>query len=519
MAILVKPVQRYKTTRLDAPKKKYILYCFFLLLLCTVCPRMIYAQGADSVVVERYFASIKTKESLLRQFFAEMPKGGDLHNHFSGAVYAESYFKYAVGDRLCVDMKTGKLLPSSAVGNVQKLNPNMSNLHETRMELIDRWSIRNFNPCKDTLGPDEHFFRTFGLFGIAASRHKVEMLKELRERAAKENVQYLEIMLVPPGISRYTINKACNPNFYDIYNDSLKTIIRGDSVLRAERLDSILARIYHRWDSLQGMQQLIDKYIASTDSIDRKSFISVGTPNPPICRYQGYASRNSDPLTVYAQLYVSFKACQRPNSKLVGVNIVSAENKETALEDYSAHMRMFHYLDSVTGDTINTSLHAGELAPGLVEPETLRDHIRQAVLVAGADRIGHGVDVASEEGSIALLDTMRQKQVAVEINLTSNEFILGVKDDAHPFSLYRKAGVPVVISTDDPGILRTDLTQQYVLAVLRYGLGYYEIKQLVRNSIRFSFLPAREKQLLLNQIEMEFGLFENKWRKYIEANP
>ena len=492
------------------------MYCFFLLLLCTVCPRMIYAQGTDSVVVERYFASIKTKESLLRQFFAEMPKGGDLHNHFSGAVYAESYFKYATEDSLWVDMKDAKLYNKNDTTKKTRfqLRPNMSGLHEIRMELIDRWSIRNFNPCKHTLGPDEHFFSTFRLFNLATSRHNVEMLKELRERAAKENVQYLEIILVPPSV-----NNILSDPLEIAYNDSLKTIIREGITHRAERLDSILAKICHRWDNLPGMQQLIDKYIAYIDSIDRESFINVGSLNPPICRYQGYASRNNNPLAVYAQLYVSFKACQRPKSKLVGVNIVSAENKETALEDYSAHMRMFHYLDSVTGDTIKTSLHAGELVPGLVEPEALRDHIRQAVFVAGADRIGHGVDVASEEGSTALLDTMRQKQVTVEINLTSNEFILGVKDDAHPFNLYRKAGVPVVISTDDPGILRTDLTQQYVLAVLRYGLGYYEIKQLVRNSIRFSFLPTREKQQLLNQIEMEFGLFEKKWRKYIEANP
>ena len=185
------------------------------------------------------------------------------------------------------------------------------------------------------------------------------------------------------------------------------------------------------------------------------------------------------------------------------------------MADYTAHMKMFRYLDKATGNRVKTSLHAGELTLGLVKPEDMCSHIREAVFVAGADRIGHGVDVAFKEGSISLLDAMQKRQIPVEINLTSNEFILGVKNDAHPFMLYRQAEVPTVLSTDDPGILRTNLAQQYVLAAMRYGLGYYEIKQLVRNSIRFGFMPEKEKQALLKRVEKEFATFEKMWRKNI----
>lgn len=110
---------------------------------------------------------------------------------------------------------------------------------------------------------------------------------------------------------------------------------------------------------------------------------------------------------------------------------------------------------------------------------------------------------------------MKRNNIIVEINLVSNEFILGVKEDAHPFPLYRKAGVPVVISTDDPGILRTNLTQQYVLLALRYGVGYYEIKELIRNGIRYGFLPDKEKKELLKRLETELSTFESKWANNI----
>ena len=81
---------------------------------------------------------------------------------------------------------------------------------------------------------------------------------------------------------------------------------------------------------------------------------------------------------------------------------------------------------------------------------------------------------------------MSNNKVAVEINLLSNEFILGVKDDRHPVLLYKRFNVPLVISTDDPGISRTSLTEQYVLLAKRYSeVKYADIKQYVFNSIEY----------------------------------
>lgn len=498
-----------------------IQYIFSLLLLiCTVCPVTILAK-ADSVKVAAYFETIRNDESRLRQFFTGMPKGGDLHNHLSGSVYAENYFKYAANAKLWVDMATGKLYhpkDSTKGSEMVHLSPDMPNLHYIRMALIDKWSIRNYNPNNYPLGADEYFFGRFDLFNVVAGKYTVDFMRELRERAAFENVQYLEIMLSSPGINAAKIDELCGRGFYTRYNDRLRKAIQDDAVRTkgGKNTDKVLAEVFREWDKMFEMEDWVSKYVAYIDSIDANSALPSGYKRAPVCYYQGYASRNSEPLVVYAQLYIAFKSCLREGSRLVGVNIVSAENNETAIEDYTAHMKMFRYLDKVTGNKVNMSLHAGELALGLVRPEDMRSHIREAVFIAGADRIGHGVDIAFEEEGISLLDTMHKRHVAVEINLTSNEFILGVKDNIHPFDLYRQAEVPMVISTDDAGILRTDLTQQYVLAALRYNLSYYEVKQLVRNSIIFGFMPENDKKRLLKQLEKEFVSFEKKWRKHIE---
>jgi adenosine deaminase len=68
--------------------------------------------------------------------------------------------------------------------------------------------------------------------------------------------------------------------------------------------------------------------------------------------------------------------------------------------------------------------------------------------------------------------------------------ILGIKGKDHPFSLYRKFGVPVALSTDDEGVSSIDLTHEYVRAVETYELSYADLKQLVRNSLEYSFLPG-----------------------------
>src|SRR5215475_1983201 len=54
----------------------------------------------------RYFESVRTQPLLLHAFLQAMPKGGDLHNHLSGAVYAESFIKWAADGGLCVDPTT-----------------------------------------------------------------------------------------------------------------------------------------------------------------------------------------------------------------------------------------------------------------------------------------------------------------------------------------------------------------------------------------------------------------------------
>jgi adenosine deaminase len=107
---------------------------------------------------------------------------------------------------------------------------------------------------------------------------------------------------------------------------------------------------------------------------------------------------------------------------------------------------------------------------------------------------------------------MSKNIIPIEINLYSNEFILKVKEDRHPVMLYKKFNVPIVISTDDEGILRTNLIEQYVLLAKRYKeIKYADIKQIVYNSIHYSFIKEPElKKKIRSRLDTDFKNFEKK---------
>src|SRR5437879_11951197 len=139
---------------------------------------------------------------------------------------------------------------------------------------------------------------------------------------------------------------------------------------------------------------------------------------------------------------------------------------------------------------VHISLHAGELALGLVPPEGLSFHIRESIEAGHAERIGHGVSFMHETDALQLLREMAQHGILVEICLTSNDVILGVRGEDHPFPVYRQHGVPLALATDDEGVSRSDMTNEYLRAVQSYDLSYDDVKRLARQRLEHRFLPG-----------------------------
>jgi adenosine deaminase len=422
------------------------------------------ASTAASSRIERKFAELRKNPPELYAFLYRMPKGADLHNHLSGAVYAESFIRAAADNHYCIDKKAMAIArPPCAPGQVDAALTDTDN--NLRNALIDSMSMRNF--VAGTESGHDHFFATFDKFGAVDSG---EFVAEIAQRAGDQNESYVELMALSGGGAIGALGRTVGlDDDFDVTRQKLE----------AGGLPALVGALKTRVDQME---------------LTRRRILGCqGTPNSAACRvkihYVYQVLRESAKEQIFAQVLGGF-ALASSDPRVVGVNFVQPEDGVNSMRDYHLQMRMVDYARRVY-PTVHVTLHAGELAPGLVPPEGLQFHIREAVELAHAERIGHGVDIMFEKDPDGLLKEMRDRHVAVEINLTSNDVILGISGDKHPFNVYRKNRVPMALSTDDEGVSRSQLTEEFQRAVLSYNLTYNDLKELVRNSIEYSFAQGK----------------------------
>jgi adenosine deaminase len=420
----------------------------------------------------RYMEKIRHQPSLLLAFLREMPKGGDLHNHLGGAIYAENLIDFAAQDDMCVDRVTLSLLPAPCDAACDKPTARPAvrcSYHEQSLynALVDAWSMRNWERGHES-GHD-HFFASFDKFYSILPNHMGEAIARAAQQAAADHLQYVELMHTADGMqsAQLGLKLGWDENFAALRDKLRSGGLRDVVISTRKRLDD--------------------------DEVKMRATLRCGTPQAsPGCevtvRYLYQVLRDLPPEAVFAQILLGFELATA-DPRFVGLNLVTPEDWYVPMHDFHLHMKMLDYLHGVY-PKVHISLHAGELSLGLVTPEALSFHIRESVEVGHAERIGHGVDVMNEHDPLGLLREMEERGTLVEICLTSNDTILGVRGDDHPFPTYRRYNVPVALATDDEGVSRSDLTHEYLRAVRSYSLAYADLKSMARASLEHSFLPG-----------------------------
>ena len=479
-----------------------------------------------------YFESIRKSPPKQMAFLLKMPKGGDLHNHLSGAIYAEHYIEWAAQKGLCVNNGTMALAvpasPSTCSTGQTAANTALTNSVLYR-QMVDAWSMRNWQLSGQS-GHD-HFFDAFGKFGPATYDNSGKMLAEAVKSAARGKAFYVELMLTPDGTPTGVLSSQIGEkvgwdgNFEGTLNKLKANGIESAATLGIKNLKDMEAQ----------KDQLLK---CGTQQADPGCSVTV--------RYVAQVSRNSPPGQVYAQMVTGLALANDPQSKVVATNLVQGEDGLNSMQYFSLHMQMLKFLRPLYPHA-KVTLHAGELAPGLVTPEGLLFHIRDSVMVARSDRIGHGVDIMHETDPYELLKEMARRNVMVEICLSSNDLILGVSGSRHPLATYIEYGVPVALATDDEGVSRSEISMEFLKAAEDQGLGYLQLKTMARTSLQYAFiageslwsdgrkfvpvgqcardveemklssntcrqfLDGNEKAKLQWQLEEEFNTFERQW--------
>jgi len=426
--------------------------------------------------------SLRNDVDALTSFLDGLPKGADLHSHISGAIPMEDLIAWGAVDGVCVNTSTWYASTTCDSTNVPMSNALTDNTLYNN--LLANWSVEA--STGDVLADHQLFFDAFGKFGaIQSNARSDDMLAAVMAIAGRNNQNYIELLT---GMGSSTIGKlaskyiAADASWTEEYLLGKRLEIMADSAFQS----TIDSQIAYTTGQLTGARQLLN---CDSEQPDPGCAVTV--------RWVASANRTNDRGYVFAQWVYAFELVQQFEDSL-GVNLVSPEENKKSLDFYNDEMFALSVLDKYNRTTdgrrpVRISLHAGELIPEVIPAgyeDHLTFHIRNAVDVAGAQRIGHGADVLGETsgaGADDLLTTMHDKNVAVEICLSSNDYLLGMAGEDHPLQTYLDYDVPVTLNTDDQGILRLEILDEYLRAVDEQGLDYLTLKRVVRNSLEHSF--------------------------------
>lgn len=426
--------------------------------------------AADEAGAQAVFDRVAGDQSRLRVFVQAMPKGANLHNHLDGSVYAETYIDMAAEKGFCADFDKARIAPPPCNSPEDALAGMADRDFGRYGSFVDTISRRGFRHGYGYDIPGGTRWRGgFPSIYPIAVLVPAESMVLSRTLAANEHVTYTEFIYQPDILDRTT--------------DAV-----SDPAWNPKDLAGAFARARPRLEPI--VRQAVADFRAAYDRAN--TTLGCGTKAAkPGCdvevRFLSYVRRGDRQDQMFQAILMSFMLADA-DPAYVGFHLVGPEGKKRAIDDYDLDMEVIRFIGAKY-PRVHKALHTGELTLGRMPPYALVDHMEKAVTIAGAERIGHGTSMAFEPNVVKTLAAMASRNIAVEVNLTSNEGF-GVVGSYHPMNLFRAAGVPVTIATDNTGMSRTDLSNEYMRAAFEHKLGYRDLKHIARTGMQVTFLPG-----------------------------
>jgi adenosine deaminase CECR1 len=425
---------------------------------------------------EPWFEAVKataTPQQMYRFLYA-LPKGGDLHNHLTGAVRSEWFWDAAMEEE-----KRGYLYYT-----------------RVRIQNCAPYGHDEFGPGKALLLFKNIQRSTFDKLDECGKSE----FKKLQDLNAVEKAAWLNSMrLDQPYEGRNEFFDA----IWDRINDLLQNpylicdiLLRNMQAFGKEGLEYL--------ETQQGVEGAVHPD-GSPYSVEEVVGIYRQFLASPQAKATGVEVRFQNALLRFTpnaeqHLRELYAITDRYRDLYVGVNMVGREDN-----DKGYPLRFLPVLRELRHKypDINLSIHAGEVD----EPNY---HIRDTLLL-GAQRIGHGVNLITDPETML---RMRYGPYMVEINLISNLLLEYVSDySQHPFPEYLRTGIPVALSTDDRGMWDSNLSDEFFVAVKEFNLSWEEIVKLGRNSLLYAFVDDPTKQRLLANYDKRVAAFSQAFQK------
>lgn len=430
----------------------------FLLVLTATPVFAEQSSSANEKSTQAFYETIRSNPLTLRGFVSGMPKGGDLRVRLKESIYPEDYLLLAEREHYCITLPSYFAVPPlngacpPGTAPAKKFFASEKNYQKAIKEL----SSASLNSKQRIISLDEITPDQFGF-----------LLGTVIENAAYQHLDYLEVLL--PWFPQ------------KITNDAAKTDWKGTPDEMYTALSAIPVKT-----SIEAGKERLTSFMAGT-----KKYLQNETAQSVMVRMIASVDRTQMPSVVFAQLIYAFKTAAA-DPRFVGVALFGDEDHPVALRDYELQIEMLNTLTSMKEFTdIKTIITSGYLEFGMIQPKKFKNRIRMAVTKGNATRISHCSAIMYENNPFELLKTLSEQKIPVEIALTSEEVVRSISAADNPFPILQRYDVPVVLVTENSGLTRIDITNEYVRAAHDYNLSYTDLKTLVRNSLEYSLLPGK----------------------------
>jgi adenosine deaminase len=226
------------------------------------------------------------------------------------------------------------------------------------------------------------------------------------------------------------------------------------------------------------------------------SLTSLPAEKKPCFRFIIIADRRANKVELEHTIRQAVIAKQRLPDFIAGVDLAGDEQ-------HTQPEAIAHLFNPAFAECLPITIHAGE--------GEAAESIWQAAYHLHADRIGHGLTLNDND---KLAQRFRDRGICLELCPTSNREVVGFYDPRYPESrgfpsyplleLWKK-GLPLTLCTDNPGISRTTLADEYLAAAAMsgYRLNLWDVLAMIKQGFVHSFLSGHDKEKLLKRIDAQ----------------
>lgn len=138
-----------------------------------------------------------------------------------------------------------------------------------------------------------------------------------------------------------------------------------------------------------------------------------------------------------------------------------------------------------------------------IDQENSIEHIRQALLEIGTERLDHGTNIVEDSSLIAYI---KEHNIGLTCCPVSNSFVVDDMKGKEMLELLHQ-GIQITVNSDDPAYFQSYISDDLYALAQKYELSQDDVVQIARNSFGIAWISEGKKKEYLEMIDKYIASF------------